>query len=107
MAKTENQIYATMWVGYYKEGDDLAHHLKETKKPSEALRSWAAQLESAAKAIKEAAEILESKKGIEIDADTHHIGITGLDAETFKKLKKTGVVQEDEALEEESDEESE
>ena len=91
MAKT---IHATLWAGYFKEGDDLAHHLKDND-PVAALYAWANQLEVGVMAIRNVAAILEGKE-VEIDACTHHIGITGLDVETFERLKKTGIVSEEE-----------
>lgn len=76
--------YLEMWI-HYKQGDDLSHHLERSPNPVQALRDWADVLASGAEGIREVAAALEGHK-VEIDADTHHIGISVEDQTLVDKL---------------------
>ena len=65
----------TIWLPYYKQGDDLAHCLKDNG-PQQALREHAEVLMCAAKQLTDIADLVGDTE-IELDADTHHIGISG------------------------------
>jgi hypothetical protein len=64
----------------FKQGDDLAHHLERNKdNPIHAFRDLAAQYECAAKICKDVAKVLATIKSIsdvEVQADTHFIGVS-------------------------------
>ena len=67
-----------VYAGYYKQGDDFADCLEESKgNPIAALNLWAERLEGGAKILRELAEKLTGQK-IEVDgADTHVVMISG------------------------------
>lgn len=64
----------------FKQGDDLSHHLERNKdNPIRAFRDLAAQYECAAEICKDVAQALATIKNIsdvEVQADTHFIGIS-------------------------------
>jgi hypothetical protein len=97
MPKTEvEKLHATMWIGYWKEGDDLAGFVKRGKSASKTLEDWADFIEHSAKKIREVAAILHGKKGVSVDGGAHMVFINGLDEKTLKELEKTEVVQREE-----------
>lgn len=57
---------------YFKQGDDLAPHVEQTKTASEALQSWSRHFAGYQEQCLQVAQALEGKK-IEIDAQVHHI----------------------------------
>jgi len=77
---------------HYKQGDDLANFIKQTKTSQEALLAWAAFMESNAQTIKRLVEIFEGKKLFIEQADTHFIQIDG-DKECLKKAVKEKLLQ--------------
>jgi len=64
---------------HYKQGDDLAGHLKANPgDPVAALRSWSESLKAAVERLSELAyDVEKSGKSVSITADTHFIGING------------------------------
>ena len=77
---TQNDVMrAEINLGYFKQGDDLSHHVQSTSSPSEALRSHAAQMKEVANHLEELAfELSECEPdGISLEGDTHFCGITG------------------------------
>jgi hypothetical protein len=69
---------AELHLPYFKQGDDLAHHLSQTKSVEEALEAHAAQLDFAASILRKVREMV-SNQGVSIEADTHYISIEGPD----------------------------
>jgi hypothetical protein len=61
----------------FKQGDDLAFCLRQTKTQGDALRRYAEQLRAAATMCEIVADCCDTHREIEIDADTHYIGVTG------------------------------
>ena len=97
----------TIYGGYYKQGDDLAHHLEEGRHPAESLSRWAAQLQAAAERIREVAAVVADYQGIELDGDTHYVGLSSLPAEALERLSLLDAIHVEEIEDEEEDEEFE
>jgi len=95
--------YYTYHAGYFKQGDDLGGLLEVTKTNKEALNLWSKQLLEASQAAARLAELIPNK-GVEIDADTHHIGFSG-DNPVLEKLAEDGILEKDEFEEDFEDEE--
>lgn len=74
---------ATIWLGYFKQGDDMNHCLTETENNIiKAFETHAELMLSVADHLKGVAKCLGkvspgNLKEIEVFADTHHIGISG------------------------------
>ena len=85
---------ATIWMGYFKQGDDLHEHLSEPT-PEAAFRSYAERLKAAAAHAEAVAEVLKGKEDIEIDANVHHIGISG-PSEVIEELVAKKLAEKDE-----------
>ena len=69
---------AEIHLPYFKQGDDLHHHLVHCKSVEEALEAHAKQLEFAA-AILRSVNGIVAGQGVEMDADTHMITVSGPD----------------------------
>ncbi len=69
---------AELHLPYFKQGDDLAHHLSQLSSVEEALEAHANQLEFAASILRKVRAIV-AHQGVKIEADTHFIGIEGPD----------------------------
>jgi len=61
-------------LGYFKQGDDLAHCLKETKTPEAAFKMHAEIMRSVAEHLDKVAALVAKHK-VEVQADTHMIQI--------------------------------
>ena len=70
--------YAELHLPYFKQGDDLSHHLSQTSTVEEALEAHASQLEYAAEILRKVKGMI-ADQGVTIDADTHMIAISGPD----------------------------
>jgi hypothetical protein len=68
------KAYVEVHLGYYKQGDDMDRHLKNTKTPEAAFRSHAENMRSVAEHLDKVASMI-SKHKVEVQADTHMIGI--------------------------------
>lgn len=68
------KVYVEVHLGYFKQGDDLAHCLKETKTPEAAFKQHAEIMRSVAKHLDKIADIIAGHK-VTVEADTHMIGI--------------------------------
>ena len=78
MSTDKTTRHYTHWTGVYKQGDDLAHALNEDgSNGAEAFVALAERYEGAANRCRRLASALSEIPGIKIDADTHHIGVTG------------------------------
>lgn len=71
--------YAEIHLPYFKQGDDLNHHLSQCSTVEEALEAHAQQLEYAAAILRKVKEIVTGQ-GVKFDADTHMIQVSGQDA---------------------------
>ena len=84
-----------VWLGYYKQGDDLAEHLRVTEKPSEAFRSHAEQLSGVVSHLEKLVDMLakaeDQGEQVEVDAGTHMIMLTG-PARLMKRLVELDLV---------------
>lgn len=69
---------ADIQLPYFKQGDDLAHHLSKSSNVEEALEAHAQQLEYAAELLRKIKEMVAGQ-GVAIEADTHMIQISGPD----------------------------
>ena len=87
---------------YYKQGTDMAGHLEKAS-VADALEAFAAQLAAAAKDLRRVKRIVAGHR-VKIDADTHHIGITGPD-EVIDKLVAAGLAEVDDEDEDSEEEE--
>jgi hypothetical protein len=70
--------HAEIQLPYFKQGDDLSHHLKQASTVDEALELHAQQLEHGANVLR---TIRAAVRGhdIQIEADTHMIQVSGPD----------------------------
>lgn len=70
--------YAEIWLSYFKQGDDLGHHVDKASSIPEAFGAHADQMIGVAEHLRAVKEVLEEvgTEGVEIDAGTHHIGIS-------------------------------
>jgi hypothetical protein len=71
--------YAAIHLPYYKQGDDLGHHLAECATVEEALDAHAQQLQSAAELLVKIRKVIAGQN-VTFDADTHMIQASGPDA---------------------------
>ena len=77
MSSKKTTIYE-LNLPYFKKGDDLLHHLDATKgNIPEAFKQHAEALEYAASMCRRMASVAVEVPGIEVQADTHMITITG------------------------------
>lgn len=83
---------ATLWLPYFKQGDDLSHFLSQEEDQAKALENHAQMMEETAKLLRKVAVYA---KDIEINADCHFIGIEGPDA-IIQEMIDDGLVQLDE-----------
>jgi hypothetical protein len=70
--------YADIHLPYFKQGDDLGHHLSKCSSVEEALEAHAQQLEYAADLLRKIKGMVAGQ-GVSIDADTHMIQVSGPD----------------------------
>ncbi len=70
--------YADIQLPYFKQGDDLGHHLSKNSNVEEALEAHAQQLEYAAELLRKIKEMIAGQ-GVTIEADTHMIQVSGPD----------------------------
>jgi hypothetical protein len=77
VVRKKRDVHIEVHLGYYKRGDDLGQYLSDGAVPIAALRMHAEQMESVSEHLNALAdEIEKSKEKVEIDADTHFIGLT-------------------------------
>jgi hypothetical protein len=99
--------YLDVHLDYFKQGDDLNHCLSQAANPQEALKMHADAMRSVAEHLDKIAAMVEGQS-IEIDADTHHIGLA-CEEELAKKLIEAELadrVDYDEDVEEDVEEDS-
>lgn len=70
--------YADIHLPYFKQGDDLSHHLRQCETVEAALESHAQQLECAAAILRKVRDLIAGQ-GVKIEADTHMIMASGPD----------------------------
>jgi hypothetical protein len=75
----------SLWL-HYKQGDDFANILKDSKNVSEAFRTWAQHFEACRDRCQTIADALENQ-AVEIDADTHAINLHAGTPDASKKLR--------------------
>ena len=73
MARSK-KVYVEIRLGYYKQGDDMACYLKDTKSPEAAFRSHSENMRSVAEHLDKIASMIKGHK-VKVEADTHMIGI--------------------------------
>ena len=66
---------------YFRTGDDLAYHMRESPTIPEALARHAEQLESAAAILRRLASVAVDTPSMTILADCHYIGVMGPEKE--------------------------
>lgn len=88
----------------FKQGDDLADSIDATETLHEAFIIQAKKYSDAANICWKLSEILKNNTNVEIDAQTHHIGIHGPE-EIFKDLLKSDILYESHNEEDDIDEE--
>jgi hypothetical protein len=97
--KVEMRTY-DVCLGYYKEGDDLAHCQESAKSDAAALAQHSAMLSGAAEVLAEMSAL--AKKGkLEIDCADTHVIMVSADPAAVKKFVKMGVFTEPEDEDEE------
>jgi len=69
---------ADLHLPYYKQGDDLRHHLSRCATVEEALEAHAQQLEVAASILRKVKQVIAGQE-VTIQADTHMIIVSGPD----------------------------
>ena len=87
----KNSEMVEIHLGYFKQGDDLGHCLKEMETPQKALRAHALMLEAVVGHLNKVADIVADNP-VEIQADTHSIVMT-CDKTISKKLIKAGLAE--------------
>lgn len=70
--------HADIHLPYFKQGDDLSHHLEHCATVEEALEAHAQQLEYAATILRKVRDMIAGQE-VKIDADTHMIMASGPD----------------------------
>ncbi len=95
-------MHAELHLPIFKQGDDLGHFLQSMDNVS-ALKAYAETLESAAEILRTVAERIKDQE-VEINADTHFIGLTGPD-ELISQLIKDNLLEK--SADEEFDEDDE
>ena len=63
---------ADIHLPYFKQGDDLAHHIAQSDSIEEALEAHAQQLEFAAVVLRKVKDMITGQ-GVKVQADTHMI----------------------------------
>lgn len=81
----------------WKQGDDLAHHLRKTETPAEAFEALAQQYEAAAAECREVAAAAREVPEMQVQADTHSITIEAPESPVLEALVEAEVLREDEA----------
>lgn len=75
----DDSRYLEVHLGYFKQGDDLAHCLEQCKNnPVESFKMHASLLRSVAEHLDDVAAVLvkANPNDIQINADVHHISVT-------------------------------
>ncbi|QDV69022.1 hypothetical protein Poly24_27360 [Rosistilla carotiformis] len=70
--------YADIHLPYFKQGDDLGHHLKHCATVEDALEAHAQQLDYAAEILRKVRSMIAGQ-GVTLEADTHMIMASGPD----------------------------
>jgi hypothetical protein len=70
--------HADIHLPYFKQGDDLSHHLEHCATVEDALEAHAQQLEYAADLLRKVRGVIAGQ-GVKIEADTHMIMASGPD----------------------------
>lgn len=81
--------YAEIWLAYFKQGDDLASHLEDNA-PADAFREHATRMKAVSEHLDAIADevMMYNQEDIKVEADTHHIGISGPEALITTLLEK-------------------
>lgn len=98
--------YATIWLGYFKQGDDLCGYIENSDSLVDALRADADGLRGVVEQLESVADEVQKYdlSQVSIDAGTHHIGISGPEP-LIQSLIDKKLAQRDEWEDEECDEE--
>ena len=70
--------HADIHLPYFKQGDDLSHHLSHCASVEEALEAHAQQLEYAAELLRKVKGMIDGQD-VKVEADTHMIMVSGSD----------------------------
>ena len=81
----------------WKQGDDLARHLRDEDTVDEAFEAMARRYQDAALYCRRVAAVAREVPGIKVEADTHMIGVYSPASPGMETLEKEGILQEDEA----------
>jgi len=82
-------------LGYFKQGDDMASCICQTKTYEKAFRFHASMLREIAEHLDAVADVIKGEK-VEVFADTHYISIKCSDALAKKLIaKKLGIIDEE------------
>ncbi len=104
--KTKN---CTIFLPYFKQGDDLGYHLQNSSSLSEALENHAKQMDTVAQVLRQVESVIRNEPSVEIQADTHMIFLTGptelVDVLVKEELASYDEFEDDEEDETEDDEE--
>lgn len=100
-------MYAEIYLPYFKQGDDLAHHLENTNSIVDAFTNHSLQMEHVSKLLKDVSLALEQHTNeldeISVDACTHHISISGPE-NIIQELINKGLAEKPDWIDEEDDE---
>lgn len=89
----KNLLTAEVYLGYFKQGDDLAAFFRQCNDPVKALRMHSAMLLESVNTLNRLIdEIEKSGQNVEICADTHYIGITASE-DLISKLDELGLIE--------------
>jgi hypothetical protein len=104
----EPKFYYTLFLPVFKQGDDLSHHQNQNNPPNQAkaFSGLAEQYISAAEICRKMSKVLETSPEIEVEADTHHIGLFG-PVNLLDPLVEEGILSKDEVEDDEDCEEDE
>lgn len=92
---SEDDAYYELHLPVFKQGDDLAHHLANEETVADAFEALAGQYDAAAALCRRMAGLAREAPGLEVHADTHHIGVHG-PVERLDALVVEGVLQREE-----------
>ena len=102
--------HATIFLPYFKQGDDLNSCIEKYEdgnvNTKETLKKYVELLENVINIIKEIDSIIPENNDIEIDGDTHYIGITG-DKKILDKLVEKDLAQYEEEYDDDDDDDVE
>ena len=101
---SNNRRYSTIYLGYFKQGDDLdgckAHNDDGTLNVKQSFMNHIDLLQGAIDRLREICDTIPDINDCDLDAGTHHIGLSG-EAKVINALVEKGLVSIDEYLEEE------